>query len=200
MSEAPDNATMPLIHTEAPAWAGYAADVALASCCRQLLLKYAMKRKVFLSFHYDEDSWRASQVRNMGVVEGERPCSPTEWEEVKRKGDESIKRWINSHIKETTCLVVLVGKETASRPWVRYEIRHAWEEGKGVVGIRIHNLKNQNGETSGYGTNPFETFSLNGKMLSEYVKCYNPRGDAYNWIKENLSDCIEEAISLRSNH
>jgi hypothetical protein len=27
-------------------------------------------RKVFYSFHYMPDAWRASQVRNMGVVEG----------------------------------------------------------------------------------------------------------------------------------
>ena len=27
-----------------------------------------MKRKVFYSFHFDNDNWRAGQVRNMGVV------------------------------------------------------------------------------------------------------------------------------------
>ena len=29
-----------------------------------------MARKVFFSFHYTNDNWRASQVRNMGVVNG----------------------------------------------------------------------------------------------------------------------------------
>lgn len=29
-----------------------------------------MKRQVFFSFHYNRDSWRASQVRNMGKVDG----------------------------------------------------------------------------------------------------------------------------------
>lgn len=160
-----------------------------------------MKRRVFLSFHYDADAWRASQVRNMGVVEGEKPCSPTEWEEVKRQGDESIKRWINSHISGTSCLVVLVGKETASRPWVRYEIRRAWAEEKGVVGIRIHNLKDQDGSTSAAGDNPFDRIPLpDGKKLSAYVKCYNPTGTPYDWIKKNLADCIEEAITIRNNH
>lgn len=35
LSGEPGGATMPPIHTEAPAWAGYAAGVALASCCRE---------------------------------------------------------------------------------------------------------------------------------------------------------------------
>lgn len=157
-----------------------------------------MKRRVFLSFHYSNDAWRASQVRNMGVVEGERPCSPAEWEEVKRKGEESIKRWINSHIEGTSCLVVLVGAHTASRKWVQYEICRAWNEGKGVVGIRIHNLKDNLGATSTYGDNPFENISmLNGKPLSDYVRCYNPSGDAYDWIRSHIEDCIEEAIEIR---
>jgi len=157
-----------------------------------------MKRHVFLSFHYDADAWRASQVRNMGIVEGSRPCSPVEWEEVKRKGELSIKRWINSHIEGTSCLIVLVGAHTASRPWVRYEICRAWNEGKGVVGMRIHNLRDQDRRLTYMGVNPFEDIKLqNGKSLSNYVKCYNPTGDAYSWIKENLSACIEEAIALR---
>lgn len=160
-----------------------------------------MKRKVFLSFHYDADAWRASQVRNMGVVEGEKPCTPTEWEEVKRQGDEAIKRWINSHIAGTTCLVVLVGKETAYRPWVQYEICRAWNTGKGVVGIRIHNLKDQEGTTSVSGDNPFDIISLpDGQKLSSYVKCYNPTGSAYDWIKEYIAYCIEEAITIRNSH
>jgi len=28
-----------------------------------------MKRQVFFSFYYDDDNWRASQVRNMGKVD-----------------------------------------------------------------------------------------------------------------------------------
>ena len=29
-----------------------------------------VKRRTFFSFRYKPDNWRASQVRNMGVVEG----------------------------------------------------------------------------------------------------------------------------------
>ena len=46
-----------------------------------------MKRKVFYSFHFDNDNWRAGQVRNMGVVEGNQPVSGNKWEEIKQKMD-----------------------------------------------------------------------------------------------------------------
>ena len=44
------------------------------------------KRQVFYSFHYGNDSWRASQVRNIGVLEGNSPVSSNDREEAKRKG------------------------------------------------------------------------------------------------------------------
>ena len=59
------------------------------------------KRQVFYSFHFKNDSWRAGQVRNIGVVEGNTPVSSNDWEEVKRKGDDSIKRWIDTHGKSS---------------------------------------------------------------------------------------------------
>lgn len=49
------------------------------------------KRQVFYSFHFKNDSWRAGQVRNIGVVEGNTPVSSNDWEEVKRKGNVAVK-------------------------------------------------------------------------------------------------------------
>lgn len=43
-----------------------------------------MARNVFYSFHYVPDGWRVAQVRNMGVLEGNRPASDNDWERVKR--------------------------------------------------------------------------------------------------------------------
>ena len=56
------------------------------------------KRKVFYSFHFDNDVMRVQQVRQMGVVEGNSPVAPNTWEEVKRKGENSIKDWIETII------------------------------------------------------------------------------------------------------
>ncbi|WP_354097227.1 TIR domain-containing protein [Bradyrhizobium sp. S3.2.12] len=163
-----------------------------------------MQRKVFFSFHFDNDAWRGSQVRNMGVLEGNEPVSSNDWEAVKRGGDAAIERWIAAQMKGRTCAVVLVGAETASRPWVKHEIRKAWTDGLGVVGIRIHGLKNRLGNTSIAGGNPFDGFNLNGTSLSQIVKLYSPIGAdsqaVYADINKKLDSLVEEAIKIRNKY
>ena len=163
------------------------------------------KRRVFYSFHYIPDSWRAAQVRNIGVVEGNRPATDNDWEDIKRGGETSIKRWINNQISGRSCTVVLVGSETANRKWINYEIIKSWNDGKGVVGIHIHGLRNRDGRISHKGNNPFDHISYgNDEVLSRIVKCYNPKGtnsrDRYNWISRYISAAVEEAIDIRRRH
>jgi len=55
-------------------------------------------RRVFFSFHFDGDFWRTQQVRNIGSLEGQSICTANAWEEVKRKGDAAIERWIEDNI------------------------------------------------------------------------------------------------------
>ncbi|RXR17351.1 hypothetical protein EQG63_11220 [Flavobacterium amnicola] len=163
-----------------------------------------MARKVFTSFHYEPDNWRASQVRNMGKLEGSSVVTTNKWEEVTKGGDKEIKNWINDNMSGKSCVVVFVGENTANRKWIDYEIKKAWEEGRGLFGIYIHNLKNSNGEQANKGSNPFEHFTLDGKKLSSIVKCYNPpysiSTNVYNHIKENIEDWIEDAITIRNSY
>lgn len=161
------------------------------------------KRQVFYSFHYKNDAWRVSQIRNIGALEDNKPASDNDWEEVKRKGDDSIAKWIDDNMRYRSCVIVMVGEETANRKWVQYEIKKAWNEGKGLLGIYIHNLKDQNSEKCTKGKNPFEQFSIKNdtKSLSDIVKCYNPDStDAYNDIKNHLEEWVEEAIKIRNNY
>ena len=157
------------------------------------------KRQVFYSFHYDNDVFRVQQIRNIGALEDNKPVSANEWESVKRGGEASIKKWIDDNLRYKSCVIVLVGEETANRKWVRYEIEKAWELGKGLVGVYIHNLKDPRTGKSSKGKNPFDQFEFNdGTKLSSVVNCYNPKpNDAYNEIKNNLEDWIEEAIASR---
>jgi hypothetical protein len=164
-----------------------------------------MARKVFFSFYYNGDGWRASQVRNMGVLEGNAPCSDNDWEQVKKGGDAAIEKWIAGQLAGRSCTVVLVGGETANRKWVIHEIVESWNAKKGVVGIRIHGLKDRNGYTGGYGTNPFDKVSLrNADKLSSVVKLYNPSGfastDVYKSINDNLASWVEEAVKIREEN
>ena len=167
-----------------------------------------MARRVFYSFHYKPDNWRAATVRNIGVVEGNSPASDNDWETVKNGGDAAIKRWIANQMNRRTCTVVLVGTNTANREWINYEIVKSWNDGMGVVGIYIHGLKNKEGRLSAKGKNPFDSIThtdgTTKKKLSEIVKCYNPAGsnsqERYNWIKKHLANAIEEAINIRNNN
>jgi len=164
-----------------------------------------MARKVFFSFHFDHDFWRTQQIRNIGSIEGNGIATPNKWEEIKKSGDSAIKKWINENLKGKSCLVVLVGSKTAGRKWIDYEIKQAWANGKGVLGIRIHNLKDKDGNQSISGTNPFSKYTLCERKVrfSKYAILYSPSSTnskaAYKEISENLEDWIEEAIQLRDN-
>ncbi len=163
------------------------------------------KRKVFYSFHY-KDNWRVAKVRNMGVLEGNEPASDNDWEEVKDGGDRKIKKWIDDQMFRKSCVVVLVGQYTASRRWVKYEIKKAWDDGKGVVGIHIHKLTDSNKKQAVKGENPFEKIKVgkDNDKLSTIVKCYDVRKtdskDAYNAIKSKLAGWIEDAIKIRNDY
>ena len=127
-----------------------------------------MTRRAFYSFHYKPDNWRASQVRNMGVIEGNSPVSDNDWETITGKGDDAIKEWINEQLKGRSCTIVLIGSKTAGRKWIKYEIEKSWNDGKGVVGLYIHNLKDVDGNQSTMGRNPFEDFTVVSRTLCKW--------------------------------
>jgi hypothetical protein len=142
---------------------------------------------------------RVQLVRNMGVVEGNTPVAPNTWEEVKKEGDAAIEKWIDDNMKNKSCLIVLIGTDTHKRPWVKYEIKKAWKDGKGILGIHINNLKCPNSGTCVQGKNPFDSieFTSNGKKIVPAV--YVPKASgAYTDISENLSDWVDKAIKQRN--
>jgi hypothetical protein len=159
-----------------------------------------MARKVFYSFHYSEDSWRVSQVKNMGVVEGQQILSSNEWEKVKKDGDTAIKNWIDDKMKGCSCLVVLIGKNTADRKWVKYEVKKAFQDGKALLGIHSHKLQDEDKNQSTEGNSPFD-ITIDDVNLSEISKTYNPTFTTskyvYDDIKEKLPQLVEDAIKLR---
>ena len=154
------------------------------------------KRQIFYSFHYANDVMRVAQIRNIGALEDNKPVSDNDWETVKRGGDKSIENWINDNMRYRTCVVVLIGSETANRKWVKYEIEKAWNEERGLFGIYIHNIKCPRNGKSAQGLNPFEQVAA---TRGKGIKCYNPNSwDAYNDIKNNIENWVEEAINQRT--
>ena len=104
-----------------------------------------MARRCFYSFHYQPDNWRASTVRQIGAIEGNQPASDNDWESISTGANHGtrIERWIADQMNGRTCTIVLVGQGTAKRKWINREIIKSWNDGLGVVGIRIHGLTQQ---------------------------------------------------------
>ena len=104
-----------------------------------------MVRRVFFSFHYKNDVWRANQVRNSWVTKEYREAAgfidSADFEELKRKGEDAVKRWIDEQFKNTSVTVVLIGSETSDRPYVRYELQKSFEKGNAILGVHIHKQK-----------------------------------------------------------
>ncbi|MBL8601142.1 MAG: TIR domain-containing protein [Myxococcales bacterium] len=120
-----------------------------------------MARKVFFSFHYDRDTWRVSQVRNSNLLFESPPfLDGAAWEAIKRKGATSVKAWIDSQLHGTSVTCVLIGNQTSTREWVHYEIQKSFTEGKGLLGIYIHNVKHSDGQVDRMGGNPFDVATV----------------------------------------
>lgn len=119
-----------------------------------------------------------------------------------------------------SCVIILIGSKTSTRRWCKYEIEHAWKEGKGIVGIYVHNLKDFCGEQDVKGDNPFKSFCIdktfnyiadhkcpadgNEINLSEICKDYDPPYKTstyvYDYIKDHINEWVEEAIKIRNQY
>ncbi len=103
--------------------------------------QYASKpkqvRRTFFSFHYQEDVSRAHVVRNSWVTKDEREDAgffdASVFESKKRAGEETLKRFLTDALDGTTVTAVLIGAQTALRPWVRYELVRSFQRGSGIL-------------------------------------------------------------------
>jgi len=142
-----------------------------------------MARKVFFSFKY-EDVSRAMVVRNSWVTQGKEAAGfidKADFEEVKKKGDQAIKNWINKQLEGTSVTVVLVGSHTCSSRWVKYEIEQSKAKGNGLLGIDISKIKDLQGNTS----------ERCGEIPQGYPFYLWNKNDGYN----NMGDWIEKAAT-----
>lgn len=143
-------------------------------------------RKVFFSFDWD-DVWRVNQVRHSWVTKGSYGqagfADAADIEGLKKSTSDKIKRWIDDQLKGTSVTCVLIGEQTADSRWVNYEIQKSIEKQNGLLGVYIHNVKDQRGYTCYKGASPF-----NGLLSYSYH---------YDWIVDsgyiNMGSWIERA-------
>lgn len=136
-----------------------------------------MVKKIFFSFHYSRDEYRVSKVISCKAMKEYQ----FEFEKLKGKSDKKIKKWIEGQLKNTSVTVVLIGNQTANRKWVKYEIKRSIELDKGLIGIDISEIEDENGKIDKKGPNP---------LSSEYP--------TYLWHKDNgkknLGKWVEKAV------
>ncbi|WP_303766396.1 TIR domain-containing protein [Ruminococcus flavefaciens] len=87
---------------------------------------------------------RSMIVRNSWVTQGKEAAGfidKAEFEKIKKTGDTAVHRWINNQLNGTSVTVVLIGSETLSRPFVKYEICESVKRGNAIIGVYIHNVK-----------------------------------------------------------
>ncbi len=156
-----------------------------------------MARRVFFSFHYDRDIWRANVVRNSWVTQDREAAGfwdASLWEKAKKEGDEAVKRMINRALDGTSVTVVLIGKETSGRKWVRYEVKKSHEIDNGLLAVYIHGIKDKDGDTDKKGDNYFGAIDADANGENVYFQDLYP---TYDWIKDdgydNLGNWIKEA-------
>lgn len=117
-----------------------------------------MARRVFFSFHYERDVWRASIVRNSWLLKSDRESAgffdAGLWEEAKSKGDAAIKKMIDDALTNTSVTAVLIGNQTANRDYVKYEIEQSIARGNGILGVSINLIENSKGDVDEPGSNP----------------------------------------------
>lgn len=155
-----------------------------------------MARRVFFSFHYERDIWRANVVRNSWLTQDREAAGfwdASLWEEAKKKGDDAIKRMIDKGLEGTSVTVVLIGTETSSRKWVRHEIKESYRR-NGLLGVYIHNIRDNNGHTDIKGDNPFDYIYIDRDGKKVYFSKLYP---TYDWVNDdgynNLGEWVERA-------
>lgn len=157
-----------------------------------------MARRVFFSFHYERDIWRASRVRNSWVTKPDREeagfWDVASWEEVKKKGVTAIKKWIDDQLTGTSVTVVLIGAETNNRDYVKYELEQSWKKGNGILGIYIHQMKDIDRKTDTKGSNSFGPIFTSPNDDKKY---FFERFPTYDWVDNDgynkLGDWVEAA-------
>jgi hypothetical protein len=141
-----------------------------------------MARRVYFSFHYDNDIWRVNVVRNSGTfkdIEDSGFFDHSLWEETKKKGEAELQKLIEGGLKNSTVSAVLAGSATWGRKWVRYELVKSLERGNGLMNIYIDKIKNKDKQTASRGYNPLDRiyFSINSDSKTASTQYY----DGSNW-------------------
>ena len=140
-----------------------------------------MARRVFFSFDYRR-VWKVNQIRNIPNITGVAAAGFADaslWEEAKKKSDAAIKKMIDQALERTSVTVVFIDYGTKGRKFINYEIDQSLARGNGLVGVKIHNVKDSSGETGTEGAAPTQIAASGFKTYT-----YSTSDRLAAWIEE----------------
>ena len=107
-----------------------------------------IQKNIFVSHHHKDDAsvdgvarlaaTKGYQLRNSSVRM--KPENQRRVEE-KKVSDRTIARLLRMKMKWASQVIVVIGKETHTRPWVNWEIKAAHQLGKPIIGVYENGLK-----------------------------------------------------------
>lgn len=151
-----------------------------------------MAKRVFFSFHYEDvKAFRANVVRQSWQLQKREEAGffdASIWEDSKTKGSTALKRLINEGLEGTSVTAVLIGAETYSRDWVRYEIMKSFARGNALLGVHINQIPCKNRQVKDHGPNPFEYLAV--KYTEKGDNLLLKEWDGEKWINYNELDSI----------
>ena len=92
---------------------------------------------------------------------------------MEESGESAIKASIASRLAGCSVTCVLIGRMTNESKWVHYEIEESIKRNNAILGVYIHNLRDQFGQTDMPGFNPLARHKVKGKDLDLIAPLYD---------------------------
>lgn len=153
------------------------------------------EHNVFISHHHKDqeelNSLKDLMSKNSYTM---RDSSIDESKPNKAKSEDYIKSILRDRINWAGTVLVLVGEETHSRPWVNWEIEYANSQGKRIVGVYVQGAKEsdipKNLNLYGNALVGWDSKNLIDAIRGKHNDWVTPEGKPRNGPWEpNRSDC-----------
>jgi len=132
------------------------------------------EKNVFIS-HYGQDDEHVGNMKNLLDNSGYtlKNSSIDSTKPNQANNTDYIKTLLRDRIRWAGCVVVLIGPQTCTRPWVNWEIEQAAKQGTRIIGVYI-----------------------NGASDSDVPDSFEKYGDALvGWTGNKIIDAIEGRIN-----
>lgn len=125
-----------------------------------------IKRKVYFAFRY-KDIMRVNNVRQSGKIGSDETKNARDfydrsiWEQRSISDPDSLKRLMREGVEHSSAVCVLVGSDTWSSRWVKYEIARAIIDNRGLLAVGINGLPHVTTRTpDAPGFNPLDVMGI----------------------------------------